>query len=423
MSEMRRGALLAATLSLLCAGAGSVAAEEETFDVKRCIGGNCKNGRIRSITVTPDYFIVIIDPDRCRGRAYCPTSYDSFRVEGEVPVRVQGYEPGTPTNEMFGVYVPRAYKTLYIDGIGKHARFASLDLSPYERHADVKTSAGSEETSEPSELTQLLGQGAAAAAAGSSAESGVAPRQGLAVVFGIEDYRYAPDARFASNDAEVFRDYLMRRFGFDDERILFRLDGQATVGEFDRAFSPGGWLGRQASSRSDVLIFFAGHGAVDSETGKPMLLPHDADPEVPRTAYPLEELLTGLDAIDARSVTVIFDTSFSGMTREHRALREGGPPDTAAIEGSVLGPNTLVFLAAGESQSNVAFEKKRHGLFTYYFLKGVSGEADTNEDGRITGDELDAFLGKEVPRQAGQWGREQNPVLLGSDRARAVLSR
>jgi len=37
-------------------------------------------------------------------------------------------------------------------------------------------------------------------------------------------------------------------------------------------------------------------------------------------------------------------------------------------------------------------ERNGHGLFTTYFLKGINGEADINDDNVVTGTELGAYL-------------------------------
>ena len=41
----------------------------------------------------------------------------------------------------------------------------------------------------------------------------------LAVVIGIENYQYVPDATYAYNDAEVFREYLSNTLGFKKQKI------------------------------------------------------------------------------------------------------------------------------------------------------------------------------------------------------------
>ena len=64
----------------------------------------------------------------------------------------------------------------------------------------------------------------------------------IAVVFGIEDYRNAPTVSYAVNDADIFREYLIKRFGFRRENIHLRLDEQSTKGQFDKVFSQNGWI-------------------------------------------------------------------------------------------------------------------------------------------------------------------------------------
>ena len=39
----------------------------------------------------------------------------------------------------------------------------------------------------------------------------------------------------------------------------------------------GGWLARRVSANTDLLVYFAGHGAPDASRSGPYLLPFDAD--------------------------------------------------------------------------------------------------------------------------------------------------
>lgn len=55
----------------------------------------------------------------------------------------------------------------------------------------------------------------------------------------------------------------------------------------------------------------------------------------------------------------------------------------------------------------------RHGLFTYYLLRGLKGEADANLDGEVTLGELAAFLGQAVPAAArSNFRQEQRPLIF-----------
>ena len=50
-----------------------------------------------------------------------------------------------------------------------------------------------------------------------------------------------------------------------------------------------------------------------------------------------------------------------------------------------------------------------YGLFSYYLMRGLEGEADSNNDQQITNRELQAFINNNVSRQA-----NQTPQLSGN---------
>ena len=65
------------------------------------------------------------------------------------------------------------------------------------------------------------------------------------------------------------------------------------------------------------------------------------------------------------------------------------------------------------SQISGALEEKEHGLFTYYLLKGLGGDADANKDKSINISELKSFVFAKVKEQAALNGREQTPQVQG----------
>ena len=73
--------------------------------------------------------------------------------------------------------------------------------------------------------------------------------------------------------------------------------------------------------------------------------------------------------------------------------------------------NINILSAASGSQISGALKEKEHGLFTYYLLKGISGDADLNKDRFIKLKELSNYVSKNVKEQAALNGREQVPQL------------
>ena len=54
-----------------------------------------------------------------------------------------------------------------------------------------------------------------------------------------------------------------------------------------------------------------------------------------------------------------------------------------------------------------------NGLFSYWLMRGISGEADSNNNNEITNNELHDFILNRVSKTAIAKGQKQNPELFG----------
>ncbi len=82
------------------------------------------------------------------------------------------------------------------------------------------------------------------------------------------------------------------------------------------------------------------------------------------------------------------------------------------------------FTSSTGKQISSWYHKKQHGLFTYYFLQGLKGKADADNDGKITALELEKHLNKNVSEQARiLYNREQTPEVIGDKDAVLVKYR
>ncbi len=127
---MRRLPLLVLPLLLL---APEALADTTRIKLDLCIAGKCKKyGRFDTVTISDRHYIVRIDPHRCRDQIgyRCPTRYDAFTSEDGQPLRVQGYEPGSKSSDMFTVYVPRDRRELNVRGINGKPIVGVLELAP-----------------------------------------------------------------------------------------------------------------------------------------------------------------------------------------------------------------------------------------------------------------------------------------------------
>ncbi len=246
----------------------------------------------------------------------------------------------------------------------------------------------------------------------------------IAVVLGIDRYRTLPSARFAERDAALMRRYAVEALGINDdlEHLYFRTGADVTGGELRKLFGETGWLARRVTANTDLVVYFAGHGAPDAARRTPYLLPFDADPAfVTETGFALGTLYDRLARLPARSITVILDACFSGLTRGGEALVAGTRPTQLSIEHPALVRRQMAVLTASrDAQAAGDLPEARHGLLTYWIARGLRGEADANDDDTITITELGRFAEVRVRETAARLDRDQRPLLVARDSVMVV---
>jgi uncharacterized caspase-like protein len=82
----------------------------------------------------------------------------------------------------------------------------------------------------------------------------------------------------------------------------------------------------------------------------------------------------------------------------------------------------LLITAIQHDQISSSSPELRHGIFSYCLMRGMEGDADANQDGKITLGEMQAYLAENVGRQAAMMSRKQVPQLIG-DVNRALVGR
>ena len=84
--------------------------------------------------------------------------------------------------------------------------------------------------------------------------------------------------------------------------------------------------------------------------------------------------------------------------------------------------NMTVLSASSGDQISSSYEEKEHGLFTYFMLKGIKGEGDTNGDGTVEIGELFNYIKPQVERIARKvYNNEQSPQLIAPEKKKVFL--
>ena len=78
-------------------------------------------------------------------------------------------------------------------------------------------------------------------------------------------------------------------------------------------------------------------------------------------------------------------------------------------------PKISVLAASGDEEIAGSLPRARHGLFSWYVLRGLSGEADPQGTGHVTLEQLYRYVRKHVVLAARAQDREQTPTLTSSE--------
>jgi hypothetical protein len=237
----------------------------------------------------------------------------------------------------------------------------------------------------------------------------------VALIIGIENYSVAPKANYANLDAKYFFDYARRAFGTKKQNIKLLINEDATFVKTNVALTK--WLRtRIKADQTDLIVFFAGHGLASSDGKDLYLLPQDSDPDLlDITALSRTKLFQTIVDLKPKSVTMFLDTCYSGVSRDEQMLLASARPIriVAGNEGEIP-DNFTIFSATELDQISSGLKEAKHGIFSYYLMKGLEGKADANKNKEITNGELLAYMDQNISQKASELGRQQNPSLTGN---------
>ena len=236
----------------------------------------------------------------------------------------------------------------------------------------------------------------------------------VALIIGIEKYEQTPAANFANLDAQYFYEYARKGFGIPKSNIKLLVDENADLVKSISSINK--WLpSKIKKNKTELIIFFAGHGLASNNGQELYILPQDSDPDLlSRTALSRTELFEQIISLNPKSVTMFMDTCYSGISRDEQMLLASARPiRIVADDEEGIPDNFTIFTASKLDQISSGLKEVNHGIFSYYLMKGLEGKADTNKDKKITNGELLAYMDENVSQKASELGRQQNPSLAG----------
>jgi hypothetical protein len=232
-----------------------------------------------------------------------------------------------------------------------------------------------------------------------------------ALVVGISDYEQWPDLPSAGNDAREVAARL-KEFGFEVKLVLDPSAEQLRKALSDIVYEKGGEKNRA------LLFYFAGHGeTLELADGTQLgyIVPGDCplkniDPMgFDRKAISMKDVEVLALKVKSKHFIMLFDSCFSGSLFN---VVRAAPVDISEKSAQPV----RQFITAGGAGEQVPDQS----VFKVVFLQGITGDADLNADGYVTGSELGMHLQEKVVNytrggQHPQYGKINNPKLDRGD--------
>ncbi len=245
----------------------------------------------------------------------------------------------------------------------------------------------------------------------------------IAVIIGIEKYKYFVPAPYASNDALILKDYFKNVLGVN--QVYIYTNDDVTGFFFENIFNPdfGELQKALIKNKTDLFVFYSGHGMPSKDGKKVYLFPYDGRIEALETqGYDLNKFYKNLDQLEARSITVFIDACFSGVSRasENYDVKNLVTMKGISIEPKVIhpwenNPDFTVFSSSSFDETSLGFDASETGLFTYFLCAGLQGKADNNNDKKITSGELKDYIIRKVKETSPKIHGLQTPMFYGNE--------
>ncbi len=196
-----------------------------------------------------------------------------------------------------------------------------------------------------------------------------------AVVIGNNKYQHLQKLETATQDARVVADILGKEYGFKVD-LLIDATRQQIMESLYR-------MRAELQSNDNLLIYYAGHGVVDKDTGRGYWLPVDAVGDIPTQWVPTTDLTDVIKAMRAKHIMVVADSCYSGaLVRSATAgIKSAQEQDVGQWVQRILAKRSRTVLSSGGLEPVMDGGGEGHSVFAKAFIDALR-ENDAVMDGQ-----------------------------------------
>lgn len=222
-----------------------------------------------------------------------------------------------------------------------------------------------------------------------------------AVIVGVANYPNIKSLNYTDDDAYRVANFLQRPEGgaVPDEQIRILIDESATKSKI--LYETRSLFG-QADADDVILFYFSGHGMEGA------FLPRDFTGSSNQLYH--SEIRTIFESSKAKHKICLADACHSGsLDKSNKDV--GSVIDSYYNAWNSSTGGTALMMSSKAEETSIEYQGLRQGVFSYYLIKGMKGEANTNNDNIVTISELFDYVKKNVQVYTSY---KQTPVINGN---------
>lgn len=221
-----------------------------------------------------------------------------------------------------------------------------------------------------------------------------------ALIIGVASYNHMPTLHFTDDDAYRMYAFLKSPEGgaLPDNQISILVDEDATKHKIIEQLQQ---LSEHAGPNDLILLYYSGHGI------KGAFLPIDFINGKRQLKH--TEISAILDKSRAKNKLIIADACHSGSWLTPKG---GKNPLLDKYYQSLANskPGTALIMSSKSEETSLESSGLRQGVFTHFLIRGMKGEADSNNDSLVSVQELFRYVASGVKKYT---NNRQSPVIKG----------
>lgn len=229
---------------------------------------------------------------------------------------------------------------------------------------------------------------------------GVAQGKDYALVIGNSNYEHIPSLDTPTNDARAVGELLKERYGFEVKMLVDATRDQIMAALHEQKLSLG--------PADNLLIYYAGHGAVHGAPERAFWLGVDANPDTRAGWLEAEHIRAKIKEMNAKHVLLVADSCFSGAITHPKTTTIGRSLNETRLRVQWNRRARMVLTSGEVTPVADSAGDRNHSLFARYFIQVLRQNVNI-----MSGEMLSHALSERMqtePVKVGKNGQPQRPT-------------